>query len=47
MSTLMEELTAIKAVEDKLTANKVANFAYTNHAYENPLTEADGVAGRN
>lgn len=44
MSTLMEELTAIKAVEDKLTANKVANFAYTNHAYENPLTEADGVA---
>ena len=44
MSTLMEELTAIKAVEDKLTANKVANFAYTNHAYENPLTEADGVS---
>ena len=42
-STLVEELTAIKAVEDKLTANKVANFAYTNHAYENPLTEADGV----
>ena len=44
MSTLMEELTAIKAVEDKLTANKVANFAYTDHAYNNPLTEADGVA---
>lgn len=43
MSTLMEELTAIKAVEDKLTANKVANFAYTDHAYDNPLTEADGV----
>ena len=43
MSTLMEELTAIKAVEDKLTANKVANFAYTDHAYNNPLTEADGV----
>ena len=43
MSTLMEELTAIKAVEDKLTANKVANFAYTEHAYDNPLTEADGV----
>lgn len=39
----MEELTAIKAVEDKLTANKVANFAYTDHAYNNPLTEADGV----
>lgn len=44
MSTLMEELTAIKAVEDKLTANKLANFAYTDHAYNNPLTEADGVA---
>lgn len=44
MSTLMDELTAIKAVEDKLTANKVANFAYTDHAYNNPLTEADGVA---
>ena len=43
MSTLIEELTAIKAVEDKLTANKVANFAYTDHAYNNPLTEADGV----
>ena len=43
MSTLMEELTAIKAVEDKLTSNKVANFAYTDHAYNNPLTEADGV----
>ena len=44
MSTLMDELTAIQAVEDKLTANKVANFAYTDHAYNNPLTEADGVA---
>ena len=43
MSTLIEELTAIKAVEDKLTSNKVANFAYTDHAYNNPLTEADGV----
>ena len=43
MPTLMEELTAIKAVEDKLTSNKVANFAYTDHAYNNPLTEADGV----
>lgn len=43
MGTLNEDLTAIKAVEDKLTANKVANFAYTNHAYNNPLTEADGV----
>ena len=44
MSTLTEELTAIKAVEDKLIANKVANFAYTDYAYDNPLTEADGVA---
>ena len=43
MGTLNEDLTAIKAVEDKLTANKVANFAYTDHAYNNPLTEADGV----
>lgn len=47
MSTLMEELTAIKTVEDKLTANKVANFAYTDHAYNNPLTEADGVEAYN
>ena len=43
MGTLNEDLTGIKAVEDKLTANKVANFAYTDHAYNNPLTEADGV----
>ena len=43
MGTLNEDLTGIKAVEDKLTANKVVNFAYTDHAYNNPLTEADGV----
>lgn len=43
MSTLMEELTAIKTVEDKLTANKVANFAYTDTAYSDPATYADGV----
>lgn len=43
MGTLNEDLTGIKAVEDKLTANKVAKFAYTDHAYNNPLTEADGV----
>ena len=43
MGTLNEDLTAIKAVEDKLTANQVAKFAYTQHAYDNPLTEADGV----
>lgn len=44
MSTLMEELTAIKAVEDKITANKVANFAYTDTAYNDPANYADGVA---
>lgn len=43
MSTLMEELTAIKAVEDKITSNKVANFAYTDTAYQDPATYADGV----
>ena len=43
MGTLNEDLTNIKAIEDKLTANKVAKFAYTEHAYNNPLTEADGV----
>ncbi len=43
MGTLNEDLTGIKAVEDKLTSNKVAKFAYTDHAYNNPLTEADGV----
>ena len=43
MGTLNEDLTGIKAIEDKLTANKIANFAYTDHAYNNPLTEADGV----
>ena len=47
MGTLNEDLTAIKAVEDKLTANQVAKFAYTQHAYDNPLTEADGVTSFN
>ena len=41
--TLTDELTAIKTVEDKLTANKVANFAYTDTAYNDPDTYADGV----
>lgn len=41
MSTLNQELNAIKAVEDTLTANKVANFAYTQEAYDN--NDADGV----
>ena len=40
---LNQDLDNIKAIEDKLTANKVAKFAYTDHAYDNPLTEADGV----
>ena len=44
MGTLLEDLTAIKAVEDKIKSNKVSQFAYTQHAYDNPLTEADGVA---
>ena len=43
MGTLSQDLTGIKAIEDKLTANKVANFAYTNEAYNDPLTYADGV----
>jgi hypothetical protein len=47
MGTLNEDLDSIKAIEDKLTANKVANFAYTDHAYNNPLTEADGVTNYN
>lgn len=47
MGTLNEDLTAIKAVEDKLTANQVAKFSYTQHAYDNPLTEADGVTAFN
>lgn len=41
MSTLNQELNAIKSVEDTLTANKVANFAYTQEAYDN--NDADGV----
>lgn len=41
MGTLKEDLTQIKTVEDTLTSNKVANFAYTNTAYEN--NDAIGV----
>ena len=44
MAGLMDELTAIKAVEDKITSNKVANFAYTDTAYQDPATYADGVS---
>lgn len=41
MGTLNEDLTSIKTVEDTLTSNKVANFAYTDTAYEN--NNANGV----
>lgn len=41
MGTLNEDLTAIKTVEDTLTGNKVANFSYTNCAYN--CNCADGV----
>lgn len=41
MGTLNEDLTEIKSVEDALTSNKVARFAYTENAYNN--NDADGV----
>ena len=41
MGTLNEDLSAIKEVEDKIVANKVARFAYTNEAYRK--NDADGV----
>ena len=41
MSTLLGELTALKTAEDKITGNKVANFAYDDYAYEND--DANGV----
>lgn len=41
MSTLNEDLTSIKTVEDTLNDNKVARFAYTQDAYTR--NEADGV----
>ena len=41
MGTLNEDLSAIKEVEDKIVANKVARFAYTNEAYR--TNDADGV----
>ncbi len=41
MSTLLEELTALKTAEDKITGNKVANFAYDDYAYEHD--DANGV----
>lgn len=42
MGTLNEDLSAIKEVEDKIVANKVARFAYTDRAYT--TNEAKGVA---
>ena len=42
MSTLNEDLSAIKEVEDKIIANKVARFAYTEEAYT--TNDANGVA---
>ena len=42
MSTLNEDLSAIKEVEDKIVANKVARFAYTDEAYT--TNDANGVA---
>ena len=41
MGTLNEDLASIKEVEDKITANKVANFAYTDKAYTD--NDANGV----
>ena len=42
MGTLNEDLSAIKEVEDKIVANKVARFAYTDAAYT--ANDANGVA---
>lgn len=42
-TTLTQDLDSIKAVEDKLTANQVAQFAYTQVAYNDPEHYADGV----
>lgn len=45
MSTLAEELTALKTEEDKITGNKVANFSYDDYAYTN--NDANGVDSYN
>lgn len=45
MGTLNEDLSAIKEVEDKIIANKVARFAYTDKAYT--TNDAHGVAEYN
>lgn len=45
MSTLSSDLQSIKQIEDTLTSNKVARFAYTNEAYTQ--NDADGVTEYN
>lgn len=45
MGTLNEDLSAIKAVEDTIIANKVAKFAYTDEAYNQ--NDANGVTEYN
>lgn len=40
-TTLLEDLTSLRTIENGLTQNKVANFAYTDVAYEN--NEVNGV----
>ena len=45
MGTLNEDLDAIKKVEDKIVANQVARFAYTEKAYT--ANNANGVAEYN
>ena len=45
MGTLNEDLSAIKEVEDKIIANKVARFAYTDEAYT--TNDANDVAEYN
>ena len=45
MGTLNEDLSAIKAVEDTIIVNKVANFAYTDEAYAQ--NDANGVTEYN
>ena len=42
MAGIKEKLDEIKAIEDKLTLNKVARFAYTEEAYE--TNDANGVS---
>lgn len=43
MATLTQDLTEIEQVENKLVANKLSRFAYTEEAYDDPLQYADGV----